>query len=917
MIESLERLVLLSPGQRGPAPQILLTQLTEAVGTADGLDATDTADATDAAHPAGTTRRTEAERIADGLCARFSAGGRARLPFAQVAGKTMGPPRERVGKTFQKIEEELVRNRPGGFGKLRLSQFRLMCAVVEADLTRPQADAQPEELRNQIYEARCSSSAVLRTLETLSGGEEPPPGIPGTAWYWLRRPVFGMLPRWWYGRRHRRRMTRQGGWYAKWAELPEKGADFYADAVRLTAGSEAAAGPEGRALIVDALLRALLADVERAFRHPRLSPWGRRRRHRVVLVLPQFPGGGSDAGLLVERFPSAVEHTGCTGAMLVAVVQPDEQRTESFAEAAITLKSWIGSTGAGGARVVRVAVASHPDDPDAARWLVRYPETPVGKARSDAAPRVEAVLAGVAGLTALALLGAYGAAWVTKGSDTACLGEGGGSASASPPGSGRSTPRLPDRSPQEVYDDIRAGIDKENEKADRAAREGAVVRTVVHLGLPVTADDWEEAKYSGAIPELRGIALAQREINRQAAQQEKSEVWLKVRQVDAGQGFAKAPAAAELLVREVRRAGSAAGGERILGVVGLGQSRKDTLRARDILADGGLPMIGTSATAEQMQGSAMYRQIPPDNGREARIAAEFARHGNIVRTAPGECAPAEKAVVIGDPHDIYSTNLSERFAEEFKGARQIWFPLGDASASPPSGLNDGGDEWVSSSTQMATSICRRLTEEPRTVVYWAARANEFESFLNAFDEGTMCKGRVTVLGGNDLTNAVVEDQRPTERHSGLRLYYAAPALPNDDPPNVIGIAFRRQYAEAYGDDLWSNDGRAPLAWDALQVLSEGINAAYRTAGRAPFGRTAVQIALEQGVGGTDGVRGATGSLVFAENRKVPRNKRLLMLYDRAEASPAIALECGIRDSGEEATTWGPGHRFSCPSDRDD
>ncbi|QKV92606.1 hypothetical protein HUT19_13305 [Streptomyces sp. NA02950] len=890
LVESLEQLVLLPPGQRGPAPQILLTQLTEA---------------------------TNAERIADGLCARFSAGGRARIPFAQVAGKIKGPPRERVGKTFQKIEEELVRNRPGGFGKLRLSQFRLMCAVVEADLTRPQVDAQPKELRNQIYEARCSSSAVLRALETMSGGEEPPPGIPGTAWYWLRRPVFGLLPRWWYGRRHHRRMTRQGGWYAKWAELPDKGADFYADAVRLTAGAEAAAGPEGRALIVDALLRALLADVERAFRHPRLSPWGRRRRHRVVLVLPQFPGAGSDAGLLLERFPGAVEHTGCTGAMLVAVVPRDEQRTESFAEAAITLKSWIGSTGTGGARVVRVGVESHPDDPDAARWLVRYPETPVGRARSDAAPRVEAASAGVAGIIALALLGVYGVAWVTAKSDTACLGEGGASASASPAGSGGPATRPPDRSPQEVYDDIRTAIGKENEKADRAARDGAVVRTVVYLGVPVTADDWETAKYSGAIPELRGIALAQKEINRQAAQQKESEVWLKIRPMDAGQRFAKAPAIAERLVREVGRGGSTAGGEQILGVVGLGQSRKDTLRTRDILADGGLPMIGTSATAEQMQGSAMYRQIPPDNGREARIAAEFARHGNIVRTRPGECAPAEKAVVIGDPHDIYSANLSERFTEEFKGARQIWYPLGDASASPPSGVNDGGDEWVSSPPQMATSICRRLTEEPRTVVYWAARANEFENFLNAFDEGTTCKGRVTVLGGNDLTNAVVEEQRPTERHSGLRLYYAAQALPKDDPPNVMGIAFRRQYAQAYGDDLWSNDGRAPLAWDALRVLSEGINAAYRNAGTAPFGRATVQFALEEGVGGTDGVRGATGSLVFAENRKVPRNKRLLMLYDRAGASPAVALECGIRDSGVEATSWGPDDRFSCPRDRDD
>ncbi|MET7935252.1 hypothetical protein [Streptomyces sp. NPDC005322] len=884
LVDALEQLIVLPPARRGPAPQILLTQLDEGP---------------------------EAGNIADGLCGRFSAGGTARIPFAQVAGALAGTPRERVGETFQKIEEELLRNRPGGFGRLRLSQFRLMCSVVEADVTEPQAGAQAEVLRNKVYEARCARSVFLRALETISGGEEPPPGILPTAWYWLRQPVFGLLPRWWYGRRHSRRMSRKGGWYRKWAGLPEKGWDFFTDALRLTAGSPSSEGPEGRARIVDVLLRALLADLERAFRHPRLSPWGRRRRHRFVLVFPQPPAPEADTARLLEQFPAAVEHTGCTGVMLVAAVRPGGERTESFAEAAVTLKSWIGSTGAGGARVVRVGVERHDDDADAARWLGRYPEIATGKPRSDVAPRLEAASAAVAGVTALALLGGYGVWWVTAESDTACLG--GGTTSASP-----GTPKLPKKSPKAVYDQARDAIDEQNKEADKAARRGAVVRTVAYLGVPVTAADWKRAKYSGAIPELRGIAMAQRMINDQAAQQEKSEVLLKVRLVDAGDRFSKAPAAAERLVREVKDSGSAAGGERLLGVVGLGQSRRDTIRARDTLAQGGLPMIGTSATAEEMQRSAMYRQVPPDNHREARIAAEFAREGNIVRTAPGKCGPARKAVVIGDPHDIYSHNLSERFAAEFEGARQIWYPLGSTPASSSAGQSEGEDEWVSNPSEMAASICRRLKEEPRTVVYWAARANEFENFLNVFDRTTSCQGQATVLGGNDLTNAVVEEQRPSEQHPGLRLYYAAQALPKDNQPNVMGVAFRRQYAKAYGDDLWSNDARAPLAWDALRVLSEAINSAYREAGTAPFGRSTVQFALEKGVGGTAGVRGATGSLVFTESGKVPADKLLLILHDRAGGSPEVALECGIRDSGVERTTWGPGGRFSCPRDgRDD
>ncbi|MFI0775086.1 hypothetical protein [Streptomyces sp. NPDC021212] len=833
-----------------------------------------------------------------------------------MAGEAEAPRREQVGATFQKIEEELLRNRPGGFGRLRLPQFRLMCDIVEADLAGCPAGAQATELRNKSYEAHCARSVFLRALQAVSGGEESPPGVPGAVWYWLRRPLFGLLPRWWYGWRHRRRMTRKGSWYRAWAELPEGGTDFFANACRLTVGAPGAAR---RKPIVDVLLRALLADLERAFRHPRLSPWGRRRRHRVVLVFPQPPVGDDDTGWLLEQFPRAVEQTGCTGVMLVAAVRPGRERTESFAEAAITLKSWIGTTGAAGARVVRVGVEPHADDEDAARWLSRYPEIAVGRGRSDVAPRVEAAVAAVAGVTALGLLGGYVVTVVTASSDTSCLGGSASSSGASPgagdDGGGRSRP--PDRSPRAVYGDVVKAITQQNKEADKAARSGAVVRTVGYLGVPVTADNWGEAKYSGAIPEVRGIALAQEEINEQADQQKNSKVWLRVRLMDAGEGFTRAPAAARALAKEVRAAGRAGGGEEFLGVVGLGQSRPGTLSARDILAGAGLPMIGTAATAEEMQRSPMYRQVAPDNHREARVAANFARHANIVQTAPGTCAPARKAVVIGDPTDIYSANLSDRFAEAFGDVHRIWYPVQRPSAAPPPKRKGQGDEWVSHTSQMADSICRRLKEEPRTVVYWAARAHEFENFLDDFDSRTGCNGQSTVLGGNDLDNAVVEQQRPSEKHLKLRLYYAAQALVKDSPPNVKGDEFRRRYAAAYGSDLWSNDARVPLASDALDVLSEGINAAYQSAGTAPFGRGGVQSALEQGVGGAEGLRGATGSLIFGEGAKVPVNKRLLILHDTRDAPPEIALECGIRDSGDEAKTWGPRSAFDCPRDQDD
>lgn len=107
-----------------------------------------------------------------------------------------------------------------------------------------------------------------------------------------------------------------------------------------------------------------------------------------------------------------------------------------------------------------------------------------------------------------------------------------------------------------------------------------------------------------------------------------------------------------------------------------------------------------------------------------------------------------------------------------------------------------------------------------------------------------------------------------------------------------GHRLPRSCAGTYGSDLWSNEGQTPLAWDALRPLSEAINSAHQDVSPAPFGRGTVQFALEKGVGGTDGVRGATGSLVFGQHGKVPADKRLLILHDRASAAPEVALECG-------------------------
>ncbi|MEU3351749.1 ABC transporter substrate-binding protein [Streptomyces sp. NPDC037389] len=875
-VTAFEEFVLVPPGRRGPSARVLLVS-----------------------PPGGD----EAERVADGECQRLRVRGRALVPFARVQEATRrAGTTSRTRDAFEEIEIALRDNRPAGFGRLRLPRYELLRAFADARTRETQPAVQAKDFRDQCYAERCKTSLFLKALYAISGDDQAPASVPGWLWHWARRPLFGVLPRWLYGRRQQRRMMGKNGWFRSWAGISsERGGDFFAHHEAVVAGRN------------DALLCALLSDLEDAVQRRRaLSPWVRRRRSRFVLVLPRAGAPHSATESVVQGFPQAVERTGSTAVVLLAVGRDGRDTAQTLAAATTTVDSWTRSQGRGRGRTVTVGVGPYDGRPDeeAESRLRGYPEIRPRRVYSDVAPRVEAAVMAVAGVAALSLVAQFAVARIGAETSTECVGASVAMPEPAAPG------KVPVASPKELYEQALSAIRAQNAEADAAARRpNTAVRTVVYLGVPAVAGTWKEGMYSGSIPELRGIALAQEALNREASRDVARKVWLRVRVEDGGQQFAKAPEVAERIAKEAEEERKSGGSQQIMGVVGLGQSRAATLKARDTLGAAGLPVIGTVTTAEEMQQNHMYRQVAPDNRREARVAAEFARRGNIVETSPGVCAPAREAVVVADPTDRYSDNLRRRFVQEFKNTRTILYTAEpEAPFDPP---QDDRTERARTLTDMAASVCRRIRAEPRTVVYWAGRGNEFSAFLDEFDNGTSCRGHVTALGGNDLTSAVVDAQQPSSRHSGVRLYYAAHAVPKSYWPNEVGRAFRAQYLDAYGkDDLWSNDGRAPVAWDALRLLATAVNTARQTSGTGSFSRDTVQTVLAAGAGGGDGVRGATGTLVYDQGRKVPRDKRLLILHDTRQG-PEVALECGVRDSGDEKTEWGPGDAYDCPRDTTD
>ncbi|MDT3397056.1 ABC transporter substrate-binding protein [Streptomyces sp. B1866] len=848
--------------------------------------------------------RARAARAVDELEGCLRAQGAKLVPYARVSAARLRAARGGWPVSTD-IGTQLAEDPPRRTGRLRLRDFALAQDVVAWALG-PDADPQGgEALRDHAYARHLRRAPLARTLWRLGGGD--PGAAAGPSWFTfavsvLLRPLFQTFPRWWWARRRDRRLlwSARSGWYADWRGIGHgrRAVGFFEHAARLVAP----AGPEGRqeavAVLERLVLRALLHDLKSAARPGRLSPWRRRRLTRYVLLLELPDGAGEEApgAEFLAEYAAAARETGCAAVVVVAAgparTAPADGERIGLARAAARWDRAAGlPTGATAPLLVDLPARSGAGGSALA---------PVAPRTFRMGPATELVLgftALVAGLGVLAPLLLWPAVGGDGGADAGCIGGPATAPVASAPLEAGSV------SPKEQYQRVVDMIEAQNRQAEEAASQlHRQVRTVVHLGstIPATLD---RERFDGAIPELRGIALAQQDLNREAGNDDQK-VWLRVERVEAGERFARAPAEAREIVRK------AATNPKIIGVVGITQSRTETMEAVRILGGAGIPTIGTTATADQMQVNRYYRSMAPSNSREARIVSEFARKARIVEDSSGSCAPAEAAVVIEDPTDLYSRTIGEDFAARFGGRPHILQYSPNASDSPP---GSGGDRVTQEESihAVAEAVCERITAEPRTVVYWASRSREFAAFLSSFGDDTPCEGRkLTVLGGNELTNAALTG---TFRDPAwLRLYHSAHVLPVGYQRSDTARQFSDAYARTFGrKDLWRNDGHAALAYDGMQLVAAAANEAYAGTDGREVNRSNVQSSLYRGIR----KEGASGYLDFDRSGGAVSTDKPLVVLHRARGGSEPVLSCGaFAQNTGQVTRWGPDQEFACPRD---
>ncbi|MFB7191588.1 hypothetical protein ACFCZT_41315 [Streptomyces sp. NPDC056230] len=825
-----------------------------------------------------------------------------------------------VTMLYEDITEDLARTMPAGTGRLTFPSYRLLRDIVAGEEPAESGLGRARAVRRAVYAEHLRRTGRGRLREQLreqaSGWAQPVKFLVELWMDWLAEP--------WYGYRIGRRMlrARNRNWYATWARqlrgTPVR--DFFASVQDLAPGGRDADSE----VVEQVLLRALLSDLDNALRHRVLSPWRRRRVTRFVLFVedagpadrrpPDAPPGDPE-GAYLRRFLAeylvAAEELRSRSTLVVGCVQREfaaelEVAAQAdFEAAAGELQSRMRSRSG----PVALAVPVRPEA-EVAEWSARD--------HRKIMPRFFR-WGPVAGLTLRCLtVAAVGAALIGGGYFTGVLpftgmcpsGQFGNPYGAGCLGLSDGTgPQRFEGMPKE-FDRLFGKIAENNRAADNNSkgRDAAVVRTVVYFG-PMTAGFATDPELGGSLPELRGVALAQHDININEAKNNNKVVQLKVLLANTGPGFKGAERVAEEVVKRAKK------DEGIVGVIGFGQSQPGTYDAMKVFDEASIPMIGTSATADDMQDqSNQYYQLAPTNDREARIMTAFLRYQPIIQSSNGTMSPAKNAIVMSDPEDNYSSNLAEDFTRAFGKSR-----IASIKYTPS---RDG-----KSLTDQANQVCEKLTADPNTAVVWASRARELKAFLDKYRD-TTCDGKVTVLGGDDVTNSLLGDNKSIIANNiGLSLYHVTLALPkltHTNKAREFVNKYNAYYRHEADNDEMLQDSHSALGWDAMAALSHAIGKSYSDSGDKNFGKSTVSKSLNGDFQGAE-VQGVTGIIDFSGDSRVPTNKPMYVLHDtgsllhgtdgKSKNAPVEVLKCGLFGAGSQGLSrWGPELKYRCPVD---
>ncbi|SNR57660.1 ABC transporter substrate-binding protein [Actinomadura mexicana] len=405
--------------------------------------------------------------------------------------------------------------------------------------------------------------------------------------------------------------------------------------------------------------------------------------------------------------------------------------------------------------------------------------------------------------------------------------------------------------------------------------------TIVYLGalsLPDGAVEGSDDLLADVHGELAGLALAQSELISNSGSGN-GRLQLHILIANAGHGYRYASTVTSSILAKVNE------NEKVIGVVGFGESRSPVNQAIIDLGKRSIPMIGTAGTFDRLGIGSTGRVVPsyfplsPPNSRLARHVVEWVRKGLPAQGVKSVRRPL--VLFDGTNGDLYTKDLGEQYLRAFGG-----------------GMDGERYDSTTSLDSKVTDICSRPT--PPDAIFYAGRAAQFGWFIDALSE-SRCHD-VTVVAGDAVTQYVNDHAKEIGRNHRVRVLYtplvSAAAWQGVPATNSTDFYARLDRMLADLDISRPGETRAPshafgaLAYDAVRTLRGAAQTVYspQPDQTGDLNRGGVLLALEnlQPVDGSSGVVKLHGDVErhYAADRPV-----MLVSIDGAGAQHLVK-QCG-------------------------
>ncbi|TDD91176.1 amino acid ABC transporter substrate-binding protein [Saccharopolyspora karakumensis] len=358
--------------------------------------------------------------------------------------------------------------------------------------------------------------------------------------------------------------------------------------------------------------------------------------------------------------------------------------------------------------------------------------------------------------------------------------------------------------------DLRALIDEHNAKV---AGQDSVTVVVLDNMTPSTQTDSIDAKQvqhgvAGA------LAAASRANTEQVARETSPQVKLKL--ANYGASNEEAEVAAQAII-------DARASERIVAVVGLGQSLSHTRLAATRLSDEGLAVVSGMASADDMN-----RRFQDDSTHTERFYRITPTNIDAAKAAVGYLKSRKgKLVLVHDTNsgDIYSRTLAEAFRSAY------WTEFGERPgeedySSPTDLVGISREKYME---DMFADVFARICTEQPDQVYFAGRGADLAVFLKTIASSGICVNDLNLdVITSDDASALVHRPLPEFAPKRVRVFYTSVATQGQwdhaDPPQPDSQAQYRKFEDAFNrlgltDNDPLTDGYAMSVHDALLVAT--------------------------------------------------------------------------------------------------